>query len=75
MEEAYKKLRAEILGEGSDDEDDDEDEYESSSEDEEDEKTKAMEIKDQSNADLGSRRTINLTIMSSADPRGKQSTS
>ncbi|KAM0562149.1 hypothetical protein ACHAPJ_002594 [Fusarium lateritium] len=68
-EEAYKKLKAEILGEGSDDEDDDEDEYESSSEDEEDEKTKAMEIKDQSNADLVNlRRTIYLTIMSSADP-------
>ncbi|KAF5588534.1 CWC22-like protein [Fusarium pseudocircinatum] len=67
-EEAYKKLKAEILGEGSDDEDDD-DEYESSSEDEEDEKTKAMEIKDQSNADLVNlRRTIYLTIMSSADP-------
>ncbi|GKT99519.1 pre-mrna-splicing factor cwc22 [Fusarium langsethiae] len=69
-EEAYKKLKAEILGEGSDDEDDDDDdEYESSSEDEEDEKTKAMEIKDQSNADLVNlRRTIYLTIMSSADP-------
>ncbi|KAJ4268700.1 pre-mRNA-splicing factor cwc22 [Fusarium torreyae] len=68
-EEAYKKLKAEILGESSDDEDDDEDEYESSSEDEEDEKTKAMEIKDQSNADLVNlRRTIYLTIMSSADP-------
>jgi pre-mRNA-splicing factor CWC22 len=67
-EEAYKRLKAEILGEGSDDEDDD-DEYESSSEDEEDEKTKAMEIKDQSNADLVNlRRTIYLTIMSSADP-------
>ncbi|KAF5529210.1 CWC22-like protein [Fusarium napiforme] len=67
-EEAYKKLKAEILGEGSDEEDDD-DEYESSSEDEEDEKTKAMEIKDQSNADLVNlRRTIYLTIMSSADP-------
>ncbi|KAF4984458.1 hypothetical protein FZEAL_359 [Fusarium zealandicum] len=68
-EEAYKKLKAEILGEGSDDEDGDEDEYESSSEEEEDEKTKAMEIKDQSNADLVNlRRTIYLTIMSSADP-------
>ncbi|KAI1072699.1 hypothetical protein LB507_002751 [Fusarium sp. FIESC RH6] len=69
-EEAYKKLRAEILGEGSDDEDGDEDEYESSSdEDEEDGKQKAMEIKDQSNADLVNlRRTIYLTIMSSADP-------
>lgn len=67
-EEAYKRLKAEILGEGSDDEDDDEDEDESSS-DEEDEEVKALEIKDQSNADLVNlRRTIYLTIMSSADP-------
>lgn len=66
-EEAYKKLKAEILGENSDDEDDDEDEDESS--DEEDEETKAIEIKDQSNVDLVNlRRTIYLTIMSSADP-------
>lgn len=69
-EEAYKKLKAEILGEGSDYEDDDEDdEDESSSEDEEEQEQKAMEIKDQSNADLVNlRRTIYLTIMSSADP-------
>ncbi|RFU72006.1 pre-mrna-splicing factor cwc22 [Trichoderma arundinaceum] len=67
-EEAYKKLKAEILGEGSDDEDDEDDEDESS-EEEEDEGSKAMEIKDQSNADLVNlRRTIYLTIMSSADP-------
>lgn len=69
-EEAYKKLKSEILGEGSDydDDDDDEDEDESS-EEEEDNETKAMEIKDQSNADLVKlRRTIYLTIMSSADP-------
>jgi pre-mRNA-splicing factor CWC22 len=67
-EEAYKRLKAEILGEGSDDEDDDDDEDESSSE-EEDEEVKALEIKDQSNADLVNlRRTIYLTIMSSADP-------
>ncbi|KAH0596124.1 hypothetical protein MHUMG1_05985 [Metarhizium humberi] len=67
-EEAYKKLKAEILGEGSDYEDDDEGDDESS-EDEEEEETKAMEIKDQSNADLVNlRRTIYLTIMSSADP-------
>ncbi|KAH8880724.1 MIF4G-domain-containing protein [Thozetella sp. PMI_491] len=66
-EEEYKKLKAEILGEGSDDEDDDEDdESESGSEDEE---QKAMDIKDQSNADLVNlRRTIYLTIQSSADP-------
>ncbi|PNY28684.1 Pre-mRNA-splicing factor cwc22 [Tolypocladium capitatum] len=70
-EEAYKKLRAEILGEASDDDDnddgDDEDDDESS--EEENEETKAMEIKDQSNADLVNlRRVIYLTIMSSADP-------
>jgi pre-mRNA-splicing factor CWC22 len=67
-EEAYKRLKAEILGEGSDDEEEDDDEDESSSE-EEDEEVKALEIKDQSNADLVNlRRTIYLTIMSSADP-------
>ncbi|KFH48910.1 Pre-mRNA-splicing factor-like protein [Hapsidospora chrysogenum ATCC 11550] len=69
-EEAYRKLKAEILGEGSDDDDEgDEDEDESSDEEEEEEEQKAMEIKDQSNADLVNlRRTIYLTIMSSADP-------
>lgn len=67
-EEAYKRLKAEILGEASDDEGDDQEEDESS-EGEEDEETKAMEIKDQSNVDLVNlRRTIYLTIMSSADP-------
>ncbi|OTB17883.1 hypothetical protein K445DRAFT_315623 [Daldinia sp. EC12] len=66
-EEAYKKLRAEILGEGSDDEEDEDDEDESS--EEEDEEQKAMEIKDQSNTDLVNlRKTIYLTIMSSMDP-------
>ncbi|KAK5950956.1 pre-mRNA-splicing factor cwc22 [Knufia fluminis] len=66
-EEAYKKLKAEILGEGSDDE------YESgseedSSDDEEENKERAMEIKDQTNTDLVNlRRTIYLTIMSSLD--------
>ncbi|KAG6218621.1 pre-mRNA-splicing factor cwc22 [Claviceps purpurea] len=69
----YKQLKAEILGEGSDYEDDEGDEDDSSEEDDEDEgeaeQTKAMEIKDQSNADLVNlRRTIYLTIMSSADP-------
>ncbi|KAG6287057.1 pre-mRNA-splicing factor cwc22 [Claviceps aff. purpurea] len=69
----YKQLKAEILGEGSDYEDDESDEDDSSEEDDEDEgeaeQTKAMEIKDQSNADLVNlRRTIYLTIMSSADP-------
>ncbi|KAH8737979.1 hypothetical protein BGZ61DRAFT_439361 [Ilyonectria robusta] len=68
-EDAYKKLKAEILGEGSDYDDDDDDEDESSDEEEEDQETKAMEIKDRSNADLVNlRRTIYLTIMSSADP-------
>ncbi|KAI1413687.1 MIF4G-domain-containing protein [Hypoxylon sp. FL1857] len=66
-EAAYKRLRAEILGEGSDDEDDEDDEDESS--EEEDEEQKAMEIKDQSNTDLVNlRKTIYLTIMSSMDP-------
>ncbi|PKK46737.1 hypothetical protein CI102_6978 [Trichoderma harzianum] len=66
-EEAYRKLKAEILGEGSDDEDGEDDEDES--DEEEEEESKAMEIKDQSNADLVNlRRTIYLTIMSSADP-------
>ncbi|KAI8950909.1 hypothetical protein F4801DRAFT_547303 [Xylaria longipes] len=65
-EAAYKKLRAEILGEGSDDEDD---EDESEDDEEEDEEQKAMEIKDQSNTDLVNlRKTIYLTIMSSMDP-------
>ncbi|OTA60457.1 MIF4G-domain-containing protein [Hypoxylon sp. EC38] len=65
-EAAYKRLRAEILGEGSDDEEDD-DEDESS--EEEDEEQKAMEIKDQSNTDLVNlRKTIYLSIMSSIDP-------
>lgn len=66
-EEAYKRLKSEILGEGSDyDDDDDEDE---SSDEEEEEEQKALEIKDQSNADLVNlRRTIYLTLQSSADP-------
>ncbi|TQB74261.1 pre-mRNA-splicing factor cwc22 [Monascus purpureus] len=66
-EEAYKKLKAEILGEGSDDEDEDEDETDESSDEESDEEQK-MDIKDQSNTDLiNLRRTIYLTIMSSID--------
>lgn len=69
-EEAYKRLKAEILGEGSeDDEDDDEEDEDDSDEDEEKQKEKALEIKDQSNTDLVNlRRTIYLTIMSSIDP-------
>lgn len=67
-EDEYKRLKAEILGEGSDDDDDDDEEDESESE-EEDEEQKAIEIKDQSNADLVNlRRTIYLSIQSSADP-------
>ncbi|KAI5370676.1 putative MIF4G-like, type 3, initiation factor eIF-4 gamma, MA3 [Septoria linicola] len=67
-EDAYKKLKAEILGEaeGSDDEDEDEDSDESSEDDEDDAEEKALEIKDQSNTDLVNlRRSIYLTIMSS----------
>ncbi|KAK0646610.1 hypothetical protein B0T16DRAFT_413856 [Cercophora newfieldiana] len=69
-EAEYKKLKAEILGEGSDDEDDhDEDDESGSESEEEDEEQKAMEIKDQSNADLVNlRKTIYLSIQSSADP-------
>ena len=63
-EEEYAKIKAEILGEeeGSDD-----DGYtDASSEDEEDEEIKAMDVKDQTNADLVNlRRTIYLTIKSS----------
>ncbi|KAI8938020.1 pre-mRNA-splicing factor cwc22 [Plenodomus lindquistii] len=63
-EAEYQKIKAEILGEeeGSDD-----DGYtDASSEDEEDEEAKAMDVKDQTNADLVAlRRTIYLTIKSS----------
>ncbi|KAF2769952.1 MIF4G-domain-containing protein [Teratosphaeria nubilosa] len=66
-EEAYKKLKAEILGEASGSEDEDESGSDESSEDEGGaEQEKAMEIKDQSNTDLVNlRRSIYLTIMSS----------
>jgi pre-mRNA-splicing factor CWC22 len=67
-EEKYRRVKAEILGEGSGDE---EDEYDSddSEEDEEQMEEKALEIKDQTNTDLVNlRRTIYLTIMSSIDP-------
>ncbi|KAK7754234.1 pre-mRNA-splicing factor cwc22 [Diatrype stigma] len=69
-EERYKKLKAEILGEGSDYEDDDEDDDDDDeSSEEENEEQKAMEIKDQSNTDLVNlRRTIYLTIQSAIDP-------
>ena len=67
-EQAYARLKAEILGEGSGDEDD-EDDSDDSEDDEEKQKEKALEIKDQSNTDLVNlRRTIYLTIMSSIDP-------
>ncbi|KAF3770016.1 ARM repeat-containing protein, partial [Cryphonectria parasitica EP155] len=67
-EEAYKKLKAEILGEGSDYDDDSDDDDDDESSESEDEEQKAVEIKDQSNADLVNlRRTIYLTLMSSAD--------
>ena len=66
-EEAYRKLKAEILCEGSDEDDGDADSDESS-DDEEAEKERQMEIKDQTNTDLVNlRRTIYLTIMSSMD--------
>ncbi|TKX27501.1 pre-mRNA-splicing factor cwc22 [Elsinoe australis] len=65
-EDAYKKLKAEILGEG-DESDEDESGSDVSSEDEEEEqRERDMEIKDQTNTDLVNlRRTIYLTIMSS----------
>lgn len=66
-EDAYKKLKAEILGEDSGDEDDDGD-SDDTSDDEEAEEERKIEIKDQSNTDLVNlRRTIYLTIMSSID--------
>ena len=68
-EESYKRMKADILGEGS--EDDEGDEYDSDDSDDDTEKMEeqALEIKDQSNTDLVNlRRTIYLTIMSSIDP-------
>lgn len=70
-EEQYNRTKAEIFGEVSDDEDDgSEDESGESDEgDEEKQEDRAIEIKDQSNADLVAlRKTIYLTIMSSIDP-------
>ena len=66
-EEAYKKLKSEILGEV---EGSDEDEYETdgTSDDEDAQQERDLEIKDQTNTDLTNlRRTIYLTIMSSLD--------
>ena len=66
-EEAYKKIKAEILGDGSEDEDGSGSD-ESTEDEEEAEKEREMEIKDQTNTDLVNlRRTIYLTIMSSID--------
>jgi pre-mRNA-splicing factor CWC22 len=62
-EAQYQKLKAEILGE---EEGSDAEYTDASDEDEDDEEEKAMEVKDQTNADLVSlRRTIYLTIKSS----------
>ncbi|KAJ5545580.1 MIF4G-domain-containing protein [Penicillium frequentans] len=67
-EEAYKKLKAEILGEDSDEDEDEQDDDDESSEEESDAEEQKMDIKDQSNTDLVNlRRTIYLTIMSSID--------
>ncbi|KZZ87180.1 pre-mRNA-splicing factor cwc22 [Ascosphaera apis ARSEF 7405] len=67
-EDAYKKLKAEILGEESGSEYESGSGSEESSDEEEDEEEKQMDIKDQSNTDLVNlRRTIYLTIMSSID--------
>ncbi|MCJ1402483.1 pre-mRNA-splicing factor cwc22 [Xylographa trunciseda] len=67
-EEAYKRLKAEILGEVDGSDEDDEDDSDDSSDDEEAKEEREMEIKDQSNTDLVNlRRTIYLTIMSSID--------
>ncbi|KAK6428489.1 pre-mRNA-splicing factor cwc22 [Oleoguttula sp. CCFEE 5521] len=66
-EEAYRKFKAEVLGEADgSDEDGEEGSEASSSDDDEETAEKAVEIKDQSNTDLVNlRRSIYLTIMSS----------
>ncbi|KAJ5807902.1 hypothetical protein N7474_009171 [Penicillium riverlandense] len=65
-EDAYKRLKAEILGEESGEED--EDDSDVSSDEESETEAQRMDIKDQSNTDLVNlRRTIYLTIMSSID--------
>ncbi|KAI4121333.1 MAG: hypothetical protein LQ347_006889 [Umbilicaria vellea] len=67
-EEAYKKLKAEILGEAEGSDEDDEYGSDDSSDNEEAKEEREIEIKDQSNTDLVNlRRTIYLTIMSSID--------
>ncbi|KAJ5718997.1 hypothetical protein N7493_007452 [Penicillium malachiteum] len=67
-EDAYKKLKAEILGEDSDEDEDEDGDEDESSDEESDAEEQKMDIKDQSNTDLVNlRRTIYLTIMSSID--------
>ncbi|KAL8950101.1 MAG: hypothetical protein Q9222_003846 [Ikaeria aurantiellina] len=67
-EEAYKKLKAEILGEAEGSDEEGYESGESSDDDDEAKEEKELEIKDQTNTDLTNlRRTIYLTIMSSLD--------
>lgn len=69
-EKRYAELKAEILGEGSEDEESGTDESGSESDDEseEDEEEQKMEIQDKTNADtIELRRKIYLTVMSSLD--------
>ncbi|OCK85446.1 MIF4G-domain-containing protein [Lepidopterella palustris CBS 459.81] len=67
-EEKYRRLKAEILGNGDDDSDeDDEGDTDDSEDDEEDAAERELEVKDQTNADLVNlRRTIYLTLKSSS---------
>lgn len=65
-EDAYRQLKAEILGEAEGSDENDEYESDESSEGEEEKQERQLEIKDQSNTDLiNLRRTIYLTIKSS----------
>ncbi|KAI9751833.1 MAG: pre-mRNA-splicing factor cwc22 [Chaenotheca gracillima] len=67
-EEAYLKLKAEILGEAEGSDDGEEYDSDDSSDDEEAKQETELEIRDQTNTDLVNlRRTIYLTIMSSID--------
>ncbi|KAI9849643.1 MAG: pre-mRNA-splicing factor cwc22 [Sclerophora amabilis] len=67
-EEAYRRLKAEILGEADGSDEDDEYDSDDSSDDEDAKEERNLEIHDQSNTDLVNlRRTIYLTIMSSID--------
>lgn len=70
IEKKYAEIKAEILGEGSDEESGSEYESEESSteEESEDEEDKRMEIQDKTNAEvIELRRKIYLTVMSSVD--------